>query len=166
MNTKTKTNVLDLTITGIMAALVFVGTYYFKIPGLLGYTHLGDCMIVLAVCLFGTKKGAAAGAIGAGLADFLGGYTIWVLPTACIKAAFAITMGFVTYKLLSKYKYGFIVGAVVGGLVHILLYTLVKIPLFGIAYALSSVFSLTMQTLSGIVLGSIIYFAVKDRLKF
>ena len=60
----------DIAIIGLMSALVFVGTYFFKIPTAFGYTHLGDCMIILTVCLFGTKRGVLAGAIGAGLAVF------------------------------------------------------------------------------------------------
>ena len=45
-----------MAITGLMAALVFTGTYFFKIPTAFGYTHLGDCMIILTVCLFGTLR--------------------------------------------------------------------------------------------------------------
>ena len=56
---------LDISIIGLMSALVFVGTYFFKIPSAFGYTHLGDCMIILTVCLFGTRRGVLAGAIGA-----------------------------------------------------------------------------------------------------
>lgn len=56
---------LDMAITGLMAALVFTGTYFFKIPTAFGYTHLGDCMIILTVCLFGHPQGKLAGAIGA-----------------------------------------------------------------------------------------------------
>ena len=40
----------ELAYTGVMAALVFIGTYCFKIPSPFGYTHLGDCMIILTVC--------------------------------------------------------------------------------------------------------------------
>ena len=47
---------LDISIIGLMSALVFVGTYFFKIPSAFGYTHLGDCMIILTVCLFGTRR--------------------------------------------------------------------------------------------------------------
>ena len=47
---------LDMAITGLMAALVFTGTYFFKIPTAFGYTHLGDCMIILTVCLFGSRS--------------------------------------------------------------------------------------------------------------
>ena len=74
----------DITVTAAMAALVFLGTYVFKIPTISGYIHLGDCMILLTVVLFGTRKGAVAGAIGAGLSDLLGGFAYWVLPTILI----------------------------------------------------------------------------------
>ena len=53
-NANTKT----ITTTALMAALVFVGTFFFKIPSPFGgYAHLGDCMIILAVCLLGTYRG-------------------------------------------------------------------------------------------------------------
>ena len=54
---------LDISIIGLMSALVFVGTYFFKIPSAFGYTHLGDCMIILTVCLFGTRRGVLAGSV-------------------------------------------------------------------------------------------------------
>ena len=56
----------------------------FKIPSAFGYTHIGDCMIILTVCLFGTRRGVLTGAIGADLSDFLGGYAVWVLPTMVV----------------------------------------------------------------------------------
>lgn len=91
---------LDISIIGLMSALVFVGTYFFKIPSAFGYTHLGDCMIILTVCLFGTRRGVLAGAIGAGLSDFLGGYAVWVLPTMLLKGLWAFIAGTIAYKLL------------------------------------------------------------------
>ena len=112
----------DIAIVGMMIALVFVGTFYFKIPTTFGYTHLGDCMIILATCLLGTKRGAIAGALGAGLADLIGGYTIWVLPTMLFKASWAFVMGFVAFKLLKNFRINLWIGAIVGGLVHIILY--------------------------------------------
>lgn len=150
--------VWDIVTVGMMSALVFLGTYLFKIPAPFGYTHLGDCMIILAVCLFGTKKGALAGAIGAGLSDLLGGYAVWVLPTAIIKASWALIMGLVAYKLLAKFKYGYVVGAIAGGIVHIILYTAVKVPLYGLGYAIVRVPVLSAQTVCGIIIGSVLYF--------
>lgn len=148
---------LDVSIIGLMSALVFVGTYFFKIPSAIGYTHLGDCMIILTVCLFGTRRGVLAGAIGAGLSDFLGGYMVWVLPTMVLKGLWAFIAGTIAYKLLPNFKYSWLVGAIVGGIVHIAGYTLVKIPLFGAGVAFAQLFTISMQTISGIVLGSVAY---------
>ena len=156
----------DIAIVGLMIALVFVGTFYFKIPTTFGYTHLGDCMIILATCLLGTKRGAIAGALGAGLADLIGGYTIWVLPTMVFKASWVLVMGLVAFKLLKHFRFNLWVGAIAGGLVHILLYTLIKIPLFGASYALATLFTLSLQTLSGVVLGNLIYGVIKNRVGY
>ena len=92
-NSGQKIRTVDITVTAAMAALVFLGTYIFKIPTISGYVHLGDCMIILTVALFGMKKGAVAGAIGGGLSDFIGGYFYWVVPTLLIKCMWALVMG-------------------------------------------------------------------------
>ena len=96
-NHSSQDTTLDISIIGLMSALVFVGTYFFKIPSAFGYTHLGDCMIILTVCLFGTRRGVLAGAIGAGLSDFLGGYAVWVLPTMVLKGLWAFIAGTIAY---------------------------------------------------------------------
>ena len=147
-----------VTATALMAALVFVGTYFFKIPSPFGgYAHLGDCMIILSVCLLGMTKGMLAGAIGAGLADLLGGFMVWVLPTAVIKGMWALVMGLFMYKLMKQSRFGWLVGAVVGGGVQVVLYTLVKIPLYGQYGAFAEVPLLVGQTVCGIVFGSVLY---------
>jgi len=154
--------VYDIVLTGLMAALVFVGTYFFKIPTPSGYTHLGDCMIILTVCMLGTKKGILAGAIGAGLSDLLGGYTAWVLPTMLFKGLWALVMGLVAYKLLPKVKFNWLIGAIAGGILHVILYTLIKIPLYGMEYALVRIPIITGQTICGIVFGSALYLFIKS----
>lgn len=74
-NTKNaRINVRSITFTAVMAALVFVFTYTFKIPFVNGYTHIGDSMIFLAIVFLGYKKAPLAAGIGAGLADLIGGY--------------------------------------------------------------------------------------------
>ena len=130
-----------MAITGLMAALVFTGTYFFKIPTAFGYTHLGDCMIILTVCLFGTRRGMLAGAIGAGLSDFIAGYAAWVLPTIVLKGGWALIMGLIMYRLLPHFKYSWLAGAVTGGIFHVIGYTLVKIPLYGGGVAMAECFT-------------------------
>lgn len=77
----------DLTILGLLIALVAVSTMVIKIPTIAtqGYIHLGDSMIFLAAVMFGKRKGAVAGGIGSAMADLLLGYTHWILPSFIIK---------------------------------------------------------------------------------
>ena len=160
MEQKFKTK--DLTTTAAFAALVFIMTYFLKVPAPNGYTHLGDCMIFLAVLLLGTKRGALAGGIGAALADALGGYTHYILPTFFIKAIMAVIMGFFTYKVFKDKSRGWFIGAVIGGAVQIFLYTVIKIPMYDVAYALSRLPGNIIQTFTGIAIASVII-AVLDK---
>ncbi|WP_195989365.1 ECF transporter S component [Clostridium sp. D53t1_180928_C8] len=152
----------ETTKIAMMAALVFVATYSLKLPSLHGYTHLGDCMIFIAVLLLGVKKGAIAGAIGAAIADLVGGYIIWIVPTFCIKFVMAIIMGVFIEKLLINSKFNWIIGACIGGLFQITAYTIVKVPLFGIAYAVTGIYGLTLQTISGVSI-SILVIAILSK---
>ena len=142
----------EITKIAMMAALVFVATYSLKVPSLHGYTHLGDCMIFISVLLLGGKKGAISGAIWASLADLVGGYMIWIVPTFCIKFIMAIIMGIIVEKIIVNAKFNWIIGACIGGIFQIIAYTLVKIPLFGMAYAIAGIYGLTLQTISGVVI--------------
>lgn len=86
-----KMSTRQLTLCGVMAALVFVMTYFPKVPVPVtgGYVHLGDGAIFLAVLLLG-PLGIPAAAIGSGLSDLIGGYMLYVLPTVVIKALVAL----------------------------------------------------------------------------
>ena len=81
---------LVLALGGMMASLVFVATYFFKLPVSItqGYIHLGDGFILLGASLLGWASIPAA-AIGSALADLLGGYTLYILPTFVIKGLVA-----------------------------------------------------------------------------
>ena len=153
-------NTKQITYTALMAALVCVATFLIKIPSLNGYTHLGDCMIFVSVLILGRRNGALAGGIGAALADFLGGYMQWIIPTFFIKAIMALIMGLIAEKVFPKLKFGWLIGAVAGGIFQIIGYTLVKIPLYGMGYAMTSLPVLTMQTISGIVIAFVIVTAL------
>lgn len=91
-----KTNrIQDLTILGLLIALVAVSTMVIKIPTIAtqGYIHLGDSMIFLAAIMFGKRKGAIAGGLGSAMADLLLAYTHWILPTLIIKALMGYGVG-------------------------------------------------------------------------
>ena len=149
-------SIKDLTKTAMMAAITFIGIYAVKIPSLHGYSHMGDCMIFLSVLILGTRKGALAGGIGAALSDLLGGYMHWILPTFFIKYIMAVVMGLFIDKILPNVKGNWLIGSIVGGIVQIILYTVVKVFMFDWAYALGGIPGLTSQTTTGIVLGAVL----------
>lgn len=147
----------DLTRMSMMTAIIFLATYFIKIPipATNGYTHLGDCMIFISIILLGTKKGALVGAVGAALSDFLGGFAYYIVPTFFIKGCMALIVGAIAYHVFPNKKYGFLIGMVVGGIFQIIGYTLVKILYVGLQPALLSIFSVTTQTTAGIVIAAI-----------
>jgi uncharacterized membrane protein len=78
---KSRQKTLDLIITSMLIALVFVSTVFLNIRLPIaangGLVHLGTAMLFIASILFGPKKGALAGAIGMGLFDIIGGWVLW-----------------------------------------------------------------------------------------
>lgn len=72
---------MDLAITAMLIALVFLSTFFLNIKLPIaangGLVHLGTAMLFIASILFGPKKAALAGAIGMGLFDIVGGWTLW-----------------------------------------------------------------------------------------
>ncbi|MGG4267502.1 ECF transporter S component [Peribacillus simplex] len=72
---------MDLIITAMLIALVFLSTFFLNIKLPIaakgGLVHLGTAMLFIASFLFGPKKAALAGAIGMGLFDIVGGWTLW-----------------------------------------------------------------------------------------
>jgi uncharacterized membrane protein len=144
-----------------MAALIFVATFLIKIPNPAtgGYSHMGDCMIFLAVVFLGRKNGSMAAGIGGALSDFLAGAPIWILPTFIIKYIMAFIMATIIKKQPESKKLQ-LIGATVGGIFQIIGYTLAKVILIGVAPALMSVPNVSIQTAVGIVLFIALYTAL------
>ncbi len=137
--------------TAVMAALIFVFTYTFKIPLGNGYTHIGDSIIFLSIALIGAKKSSLAAGVGAGLADLISGYTVWIIPTFIIKALMVIICGLIAEKLFKNKTLGYIIGCVAGGLFHFLGYSLAWLVLFDKAACISAMPALVLQTSAGLV---------------
>ena len=147
-----------ITKIAMMAAIIFVCTYAFKIPIAItgGYTHLGDCAIFVGVMILGRKYGALAGAIGAAMADLLGGFLIWVVPTFVIKGIMAFVMGTIVEKVLPEKKWNWLMGAILGGICQIVGYQLVKLVLISPAAAIATIPTITTQTVCGIVIAAVV----------
>lgn len=86
---KTSFTTQELVFTALMTALVFVATYLPHIPIPLGYAHLGDAVIFLLALLAPRRSALVAACIGSALADLLGGFAIWIVPTLVIKFVMA-----------------------------------------------------------------------------
>lgn len=87
-------------VTGLFAAMIYVLTAWLHIPTGAGYTHAGDGLIYLAASMLPTPYAMAAGAIGAGLADGLSGFVVWLPGTIVIKAITALCFSRNTEKII------------------------------------------------------------------
>lgn len=147
----------DLSITGLLIALVCVATMMISIPITAnGYVHLGDSVILFAGVVFGKKKGMLAGGIGSAMADILLGYTHWAPFTLIIKGL----MGYVAGVIGNSNEQGNnfiksnrIIAGVVSELVMIVGYFLAGIFLSGgVLASLASVSANFVQAGMGFVL--------------
>ena len=81
MNTETQSvSAKMLCLTAVLAAFVFIMTFVPKIP-----IPLGDAVIYLLVLFIGRREACFAASIGSALADLIGGFPIWIIPTLIIK---------------------------------------------------------------------------------
>ena len=85
---KNDMNVKKLAVTGMMAAMICVLTFFPHIPLGSGYIHLGDGLILLGVMLLGPLSIPAA-AIGSMLADLLV-YPVYAPVTLAVKGLMAL----------------------------------------------------------------------------
>ena len=157
-----KINVKQLTLCGVLAALVFVLTYFPKVPVPVtgGYVHLGDGAIFLAALLLG-PLGIPAAAIGSGLADLIGGYMLYVIPTVIIKGLVAL----VGWKLYRKGSWvSAVVAFVLAEAVMVLGYFVFECFTSGAPAAAAAILPNVMQGVAGVVLG-LICVAVTPRME-
>lgn len=86
--------IVRLAASGLLAALILLLTFAVRIPipATGGYVHPGDGAVLYAGMLLGPYGFAAAG-IGSALADLLGGYAIFALPTLVIKGGMGLLSG-------------------------------------------------------------------------
>ena len=75
----------QLCVAAAMGVFVFLMTVVPRVPIPLGYAHLGDAAIFLAVLFAGRREGILAGCFGSAFADLVGGFPVWIGPTLLIK---------------------------------------------------------------------------------
>lgn len=145
-----------LTFSALLAAMIFIFTFTFKIPvgGAIGYAHLGDMFIILAVWVLGRKSAPIAAGLGAALADFAAGFAIWVLPTFIIKFGMALIIGLIAEKIFNEKLAGYIAGTIAAAVFHIAGYLVAWYAIAGAGAVATAAIPLIMQTLIGLVLGN------------
>ena len=155
----------EMVYTSLFAALVCVATFIIKIPtpATNGYVHLGDGFIFISVLLSGRKNGAWAGSIGAALADILGGYSFYAIPTFIIKWIMAFIMGTVIEKLPDKFKHKWVAGAALGSVWQVIGYYVTASIMFGsFISAISEIPVNIFQSVVGIISAAVFMAAFKQ----
>lgn len=110
INSNNKTSLLVT--TALLTALVFICTVLLKIPvGPDCYIHLGDAVVILAVLKLPRPYACFAGAVGATLADLIGGFAFWAPWTFVVKLLMVLTIGIFVDK--SKEYVGLVAGLIV-----------------------------------------------------
>ena len=122
---KKKFTVKDLTMIGVMAAVVFVGNQIQlpPIPTPLGPTriHLGNVMCILGGLLFGAVPGGLAAGIGGAIYDLMNPFyakEFWI--TFILKFAMAFVAGLIASGKKNKIKV--VLAAVIGSVSYVILY--------------------------------------------
>ncbi len=153
-------NIRRITLTALLAALIFVLTRYLQIPipATQGYVHLGDAGITFAAYAFGPWVALLAGGLGTALADLSSGYAQWALFSLLIHGAQGGIMGWLTRKEVKTPTV--ILSIIVGVAIVVGGYFLAGVILVGVGKAATEVPFNTLQALSGGIIGAPLYFAV------
>jgi len=162
----------QLTITGLMAALVLVGTMLIQVPTpTKGYIHIGDSMVYLSGILLGPLLGSIAAALGSMLADLFSGYGIYAPATFVIKGLDALVVGYIYHKIITKDSSGakkilaFGISVILGGSIMVLGYLSYETVLYGFPTAALGVLGNITQAIGGGVLAAPLMLAL-DKMSF
>lgn len=156
---KKKITAQTIALSGMMAAIIFVATYFLKIPMNIGYIHLGDGFILLSAAVLGWPAVVAA-ALGSMLADLFAGYTIYMLPTFIIKGA-AAAIAVVASRRHSQPMQMFYMLIAEAAMVVGYFLTEWFILGFGLATATADILGNVLQGLSGVAIWALLMPVVK-----
>ena len=100
-------SVRKLAMNGLMIALVFLATYFTRIPTLLpgGYFNLGDAVIMMAAAFLGPIGGLTAGSMGSAFADLAAGAFIYAPVTLVVKGIEGLAVGLLAAKYMKSDKF-------------------------------------------------------------
>lgn len=160
---KNRELLIKLTTSGVLAALVFVGTEI-HVPTGIGYVNLGDAVILFASFILGPFAFFPA-AIGSALGDLLAGYPQYIIPTFIIKGVMGLVSGYFSKKHgLTMRIIGFIIAEIIMT-VGYFLFEMLPI-MYGVKAALASVPFNLLQGAVAVVLGLLLSIYVPKVKKF
>jgi uncharacterized membrane protein len=154
---------IQLALSAVMAALVFVATMIIRIPNWMGgYFNFGDVLIFVSALTFDPLVGGFAGGVGSALADVVG-FPVFAIPTLVIKGIEGLLAGLITNR---KSIYRDILAVIVAGVEMVLGYFLVEYYALGWTFemALSEIPLNIVQIVLGGVVGIPITVFIRKRL--
>ena len=92
----------ELVILSLYSALIIVSVQFIRIPFGPQFVHLGNALVVIAVLIFGSKKGALVATVGLGLFDIFNGYAAEVWITILESLIVCLVLYLVFEKLLKS----------------------------------------------------------------
>lgn len=153
---RNKKSLIKITYTAIFTAVILLSTLLIKFSTGLGegYIHFGDCFIYLTACLLPFPYCIIAGALGGALADILGSFAIWSIPTLVIKSLIALPFALVckknnSNKILNKKT---AIMPIISGIISILGYFVAECILYSVASATLSIIGNTIQAVASGIL--------------
>lgn len=160
MNSTFKTK--KICMTGLFMALICVSTLFFKVPIPGGYAHLGNGFIFLAAALLGNTGGMIASGVGSALADLLGGWYMWILPTLIIKCIMGLVVAFIAPKKFTIMSPRTLIAIITGMVEMVAGYFLAGIFLMDtVAASATQIPGLVAEDIVGIVIFYLIGFAME-----
>ena len=86
----------ELVILSLYAALIIVSVQFIRIPFGPQFVHLGNALVVIAVLIFGARKGALVATVGLGLFDIFNGYAaeVWITILESLIVCFVLYLVF------------------------------------------------------------------------
>ena len=153
-----KLTIRQLTLTALLSALTFVLTAFVRIPLSIGYFNLGDIIILFTAIFVHPIIGVFVGAIGASLADLVGGYFFFIPFTIVAKGLEALIAGYLFTKIKAPYNYG---ALLLGSMVMVAVYA-VSYVIFDPSMALmwASLPFDALQGLAGATGAALLYIAI------
>jgi uncharacterized repeat protein (TIGR04002 family) len=147
-----------ITNTAIFTAIILLSTMLVKFSTGFGqgYIHFGDCFIYLSACVLPFPYCLIASALGGALADLLGGFAIWSIPTAIIKALIALPFAFTCKKTAKILNKKVVLTTVLSGVVSIFGYFIAECILYSVASATLSIIGNAIQAVASGILFIII----------